>query len=161
MHFAPRDVYLHWKTRVTYLNKQCGLKTLLGPATHRWCYSSPPICSQPRPGLLSESHESNLQTTIFLITWWIVSFLGIILMIEPAHLIQVQMDRTYILVCQLENRFTDPEISFELAKFSLHVTLNKASFKPMGICKLSRSLLLTVLGVYSTYLVLIIQLQSK
>ncbi|KAL0867536.1 hypothetical protein ABMA27_008313 [Loxostege sticticalis] len=90
--------------------------------------------------------------------WCVLHLLRTVVIVEPSHFTQVEMDRTHLLVSQLILQNSDGLMSEELDKFYKYLLLNKITYTPMGICTLSRSLLATMLGSVATYLVILIQL---
>ncbi|XP_026333111.1 uncharacterized protein LOC113240106 [Hyposmocoma kahamanoa] len=87
---------------------------------------------------------------------------NMMIIIEPAHRCTEEMENTKILLSQLTRRVTRPgePLFHELDLFHKQIVLNAASFTPMGICSLKRSIITTIFGGVTTYLVIILQFRA-
>ncbi|NP_001091791.1 candidate olfactory receptor [Bombyx mori] len=94
--------------------------------------------------------------------WCLYHTFGLVMIIEPCHRTHEEMETTRELVsrvmCSADPR--DP-ISIELEMFFRQLVLNKASYAPLKVCTLTRSLVATILGSITTYLIVIVQLEIK
>ncbi|CAH0402662.1 unnamed protein product [Chilo suppressalis] len=78
---------------------------------------------------------------------------------EPSYRIQLDVQRTNLLVSHMLFKSNDAQVYKELEKFSMYLTLNEVIFRPLGVCRLTRSLVTSIIGSVATYLVIIIQFQ--
>ncbi|XP_026763878.3 gustatory receptor for sugar taste 43a-like [Galleria mellonella] len=97
-----------------------------------------------------------------MLLWCIVHFISLILLVEPCHWTQEEVNRTHILVSLLTDRASaaDNLLNAELNQFYKHLTLNKVAFSPLGMFTMGRPLCATIVGILSTYLVIIFQFQT-
>nr|ALS03872.1 odorant receptor 1 [Ectropis obliqua] len=92
--------------------------------------------------------------------WCFYHTVNLLMVIEPCHLTQIEIETTCELVSHLM-RCTDSvhdPLAMELEIFFRHLFLNQASYSAMHVTSISRSLVATILGSVTTYLVIIIQL---
>ncbi|XP_045516872.1 uncharacterized protein LOC123709520 [Pieris brassicae] len=97
---------------------------------------------------------SGLSTLGQQVAWFHFHAASVILIVEPCHGVQQQMAKTRSLVSKLMCQ-TRPygSLSRSLAAFFRSLTLEQPLIAPLGMSVLERPLLITILGVVSTYLV--------
>ncbi|XP_045486977.1 uncharacterized protein LOC110998536 [Pieris rapae] len=88
------------------------------------------------------------------VAWFHFHAASVILIVEPCHRVQQEMAKTRSLVSKLmcQTRSYD-SLSRSLAAFFKSLSLEQPLIAPLGMSVLERPLLITILGVVSTYVV--------
>ncbi|KAM3959532.1 gustatory receptor for sugar taste 43a-like [Aphomia sociella] len=107
--------------------------------------------------------EVQIEAIGLLVMWCIAHFCSLVLIVEPCHWTQEELKRTNILVSLLMDRIlvVDDVLNLELDEFYKQLTLNKIAFSPLGICTLARPLCASIMGLLTTYLVIMFQFQTS
>ncbi|XP_049878995.1 gustatory receptor for sugar taste 43a-like isoform X2 [Pectinophora gossypiella] len=89
------------------------------------------------------------------------NFANLILFMEPGNGTEVQMNQTKIILSHLLRRVdpSDP-LALHLHFFFKQLRLNNSSFTAVGLCTLTRPVILSILGGVTTYLVILLQFAS-
>ncbi|CAG9791215.1 unnamed protein product [Diatraea saccharalis] len=86
---------------------------------------------------------------------------AVVAIVEPCHKTLKQVERAKFLVSKIAINSSDKLVDVELKKFSRFLILSRVSYSPMGLCTISRSLIATVAGSVTTYLVILLQFQGR
>ncbi|XP_052751838.1 uncharacterized protein LOC113509288 [Galleria mellonella] len=106
--------------------------------------------------------ESQVEAVLLLLLWYGTHLMSLALLVEPCHWTLEELNRTHVLVSILTDSVSADELlSKELNEFFKHLALNKITFSPLGICTLARPLCATIMGILTTYLVIIFQFQTS
>ncbi|XP_073951393.1 uncharacterized protein isoform X2 [Choristoneura fumiferana] len=94
--------------------------------------------------------------------WSIFHLTSLLVLVEPCHWMQDQMDHTRYLLTRLARRSADGDERFfkELELFILQIQMKGAVIAPMGVFTISRSLVASIIGSVTTYLAIIIQMHD-
>ncbi|XP_030029486.2 gustatory receptor for sugar taste 43a-like [Manduca sexta] len=100
-------------------------------------------------------------TPILQVVWCAFHTWDLVMVVEPCHRTHEEMERTKELIsqfmCTLTLKVSDP-MQVELELFCRRLMFSQVKYSPHQVCTLTRSLIATVLGSITTYLVVIIQL---
>ncbi|KAF9407466.1 hypothetical protein HW555_012519 [Spodoptera exigua] len=109
--------------------------------------------------IFNKSRSDRSSPTLQL-NWAVLHFINLLLIIEPCHRTHEEMRRTRHLISQML-RHTSTEnnaLLSELQIFYQHLSLNEVSYAPLKMFPLDRTLIVTILGSITTYLVVVVQL---
>uniref|UniRef100_A0A2A4JIK5 Gustatory receptor n=1 Tax=Heliothis virescens TaxID=7102 RepID=A0A2A4JIK5_HELVI len=104
--------------------------------------------------------RSDRSSPLLQLNWAVLHFVNLLLIVEPCHRTNEQIDQTRHLISQMI-RYTSSEhgaLLAELQMFYQHLILNEVSYAPLKMFSLNRSLIVTMLGSITTYLVVVVQL---
>nr|XP_049699385.1 gustatory receptor for sugar taste 43a [Helicoverpa armigera] len=104
--------------------------------------------------------RSDRSSPLLQLNWAVLHFVNLLLIVEPCHRTHEEMEQTRHLISQMI-RYTPSEHSLlltELQMFYQHLILNEVSYAPLKMFSLNRSLIVTILGSITTYLVVVVQL---
>ncbi|KAF9810585.1 hypothetical protein SFRURICE_021038 [Spodoptera frugiperda] len=109
--------------------------------------------------IFNKSRSDRSSPTLQL-NWVVLHFINLLLIIEPCHRTHEEMRRTRHLISQmLRHTTTDNNgLLSELQIFYQHLSLNEVSYAPLKMFPLDRTLIVTILGSITTYLVVVVQL---
>ncbi|CAG4934206.1 unnamed protein product [Colias eurytheme] len=92
--------------------------------------------------------------------WFSLHACNVVLIVEPCHRMQLEMDTTRELVSRLVRR-ADAALAGGLRVFYRVLALNRPAVAPLGLCVLGRPLVVSMLGAVTTYLVIILQFKAS
>ncbi|XP_022831861.1 gustatory receptor for sugar taste 43a-like [Spodoptera litura] len=109
--------------------------------------------------IFNKSRSDRSSPTLQL-NWVVLHFINLLLIVEPCHRTHEEMRRTRHLISQmLRHTTTDNNgLLSELQIFYQHLSLNEVSYAPLKMFPLDRTLIVTILGSITTYLVVVVQL---
>ncbi|KAJ8713112.1 hypothetical protein PYW08_008416 [Mythimna loreyi] len=104
--------------------------------------------------------RSDRSSPLLQINWVVLHFGNLLLIIEPCHRTHDEMEMTRHLISQMMRYALseDSALLLELQMFYQHLVLNEVSYAPLKMFSLNRTLITTILGSITTYLVVIVQL---
>ncbi|XP_047986479.1 uncharacterized protein LOC125226533 [Leguminivora glycinivorella] len=100
---------------------------------------------------------------IFRINTIFVTFLDVLVMVEPCQRLQDQMVRTRNLLVRLESHTQDEHCGLDWAQldlFSLQAQLREAGISPMGVIAITRPTVASLIGGVVTFLVIVFQITN-
>nr|XP_026489001.1 putative gustatory receptor 28b [Vanessa tameamea] len=109
--------------------------------------------------LISNSLETNFfsYSNIVLSFWCICCISFIIYYIEQFHQTHYEMERTHNLIISGKSKENEREVEHELELFSRIIILSNASYSPLSMFTIDRTLMMKLFGGLITYLVIIVQ----
>ncbi|XP_050353641.1 gustatory receptor for sugar taste 43a-like [Nymphalis io] len=104
---------------------------------------------------------SQINNILLQVCWCIYHMVSMLMVVEPCYQTQKEMDKTQVLVLYLLRcvSSTDP-LFVDVDIFCKQLHLDRPSYTPLGMCTISRPLIVTIIGAVMTYLVIIFQLRS-
>ncbi|CAL1679261.1 unnamed protein product [Lasius platythorax] len=93
--------------------------------------------------------------------WCIFHFWRLLMIIQPAYATTMQGKKTAVLVSQLLSTSHDREGTKQLEIFSLQLLLRPLEFSACGLFTLDRTLMTSIAGAVTTYLVILLQFQKE
>ncbi|XP_047352202.1 gustatory receptor for sugar taste 43a-like isoform X1 [Vespa velutina] len=93
--------------------------------------------------------------------WCILHVTRMLIIIQPTYSTTIQAQKTAVLVSQLLSSNPDVECRKHLEVFSLQILHRPLDFTACGLFSLDRSLVTSIAGAVTTYLVILIQFQKE
>ncbi|XP_073951394.1 uncharacterized protein isoform X3 [Choristoneura fumiferana] len=103
----------------------------------------------------------NIEQLIIQCNWCVYHLINILIIVEPCHWTQNQMDRTHGLLVPLSHQTGqgNNHISKELNLFLTQVQMRGPAFTPLGVFNISRPVIVVIFSIVATYLALLEQEQ--
>ncbi|OWR54815.1 putative chemosensory receptor 4 [Danaus plexippus plexippus] len=104
-------------------------------------------------GISNNESIKPIKFFIYELLWMINHIADILLLIEPFHRMNREMEHTKIVMSKLLNTMShNTALYYELDNFYQQFTLNLQGLTPLGLCHLNRPLIATIVGFLVTFL---------
>ncbi|XP_046589705.1 gustatory receptor for sugar taste 43a-like isoform X1 [Neodiprion lecontei] len=111
--------------------------------------------------LILEANGDHNEMFLVVQLMWCIGHVGrLLIVVQPCYAASVQAKGTAVLVSQLLSVNWEPDVRKQLEIFSLQLLHRPLEFSACGLCSLDRSLVTSIAGAVTTYLVILIQFQK-